>query len=270
LWTIQDTLLRWQVAKYKEENMSLTLSIDQLLALVDGDRWPFDVDQFDALDRTVALEADRLDLTARMPRLNLRTECRGCTNLPVGPGTNHDPPGYFYPMPSQIPEWRRQMLTLRAFAETAEQRMRAKNGGKPPVSGNRERADVPEMKNGAQPEELPSHTARDNQPPISLLFSWREILEALKLDASQQKRLRALNKRYGGPIILPGKGGQPTADKDKLLAWWNQLEVQMRDRQQRRADEQGSVKDQHPYGRQGTEVPGIHGHVRQRKKKPSS
>jgi hypothetical protein len=159
------------------------------------------------------------------------------------------------------------MVTLRAFAETAEHRAPVENGRELPVSENQGQVKDPERERGAQPENLPLDTASENQGPRSLLLSWREILEALNLDASQQRRLLALNKRYGGPIILPSKGGQPAVDKDKLLAWWNQLEMQMRDRQRREVDEQASVEGQHPHGRQGTVVPEIQGHVRQRKKK---
>src|SRR5262245_27767998 len=109
--------IKWPVASQWGGNMSLTLLIDQLVSHIDRKQLPFDVTQFEALDRAVCVEADSLGLSDHMPRHNRITQCRGCTNLPVGPKTQHDPPGYYYPMPSQIPEWRSQMLTLRALAE---------------------------------------------------------------------------------------------------------------------------------------------------------
>src|SRR5262245_45284467 len=98
--------------------MSLALLIDELLALIDRKQRPFDYAQFEVKDRAVYVEADRLGLSGHMPRPSSKAKSsRGYTNLPVGLGTFHEPQGYYYAMESQIPEWRSQMLTLRALAE---------------------------------------------------------------------------------------------------------------------------------------------------------
>lgn len=62
--------------------------------------------------------------------------------------------------------------------------------------------------------------------PVQWLFSWAEILEALgrKNTESEKRRVARLNRSWGGPIQMPDKrGGQPKADKEKLLLWWNAL-----------------------------------------------
>jgi hypothetical protein len=110
-------------------------------------------------------------------------------------------------------------------------------------------------------------------PPLAhYLMSWREILDALELpnDGESQHRVRALNTQYDGPIILPDKGGQPKVNRDKLLGWWNGLEAKWQDSRQRQVNTQASLQAQHSYGREGTVVPDISGHVQKRRGKRGS
>jgi hypothetical protein len=111
--------------------LSLTSAIDSLLAFIDAylaipprQRAPFDISQFEALDRAVYVEAVRLGLSGEVPPPGLRTF--GKMHMPGGPGTMRDPPGYFYPMPSKIAGWRSAMLALRALAEAKDREEVAK------------------------------------------------------------------------------------------------------------------------------------------------
>jgi hypothetical protein len=115
--------------------------------------------------------------------------------------------------------------------------------------------------------ETPQQPAGD-LTPAKLLMNWREILDALEKENSEerQRQVRELNNLFDGPIIFPGQGGQPKADKEKLLRWWNTLEDQFRQTQQVRADKQATVKEQFRHGRDATVVPKIAGHVKRRRK----
>jgi hypothetical protein len=107
--------------------MSLISALDHLVAFVDAccagplrQRPPFDPEQFTILDRAACVEAYRLGLTDHLPRACYvnNPATFGHTNFPGSKGTMFDPPGWFQPMPSQIPRWRDQILSLRALAET--------------------------------------------------------------------------------------------------------------------------------------------------------
>lgn len=106
-------------------------------------------------------------------------------------------------------------------------------------------------------------------PPVSYLLNWTEILDALNLPNTEEKRgqVRVLNDKYDGPIVFSGQGGQPKVVKDKLLAWWNGLEGQFRARSQIQADAQASVQNNYDYSREGTVVPDIAGHVKKSRRK---
>jgi hypothetical protein len=104
-------------------------------------------------------------------------------------------------------------------------------------------------------------------PPTQYLMSWREILDAIERENNPegQRQVRALNTRFNGPIILPKKGGQPKVTRDKLLAWWNGLEEQFRELEQKQADTQATLQAEHKYGKDETVLPDISGHVKKRR-----
>ncbi len=106
-----------------------------------------------------------------------------------------------------------------------------------------------------------------NQPPRAYLTSWQDILITLgkKDNREDQRQLKALNKKYAGPIITPKQGAQPKVDKAKLLEWWDGLEQQFQESQQRQRDTKATVAAQHPYARGGTVVPDIGGGVKKRR-----
>jgi hypothetical protein len=107
--------------------------------------------------------------------------------------------------------------------------------------------------------------------PAQYLLSWREILDALDLpnNAENQRRVRAMNKQFDGPIALPKQGGQPKVSKDKLMSWWNHLENCFREGAQKDADTRATLDDQHDYGRNERVLPNISGHVKKRRGKKS-
>jgi hypothetical protein len=108
-------------------------------------------------------------------------------------------------------------------------------------------------------------------PPAEYLLNWRDTLDALDLKNTEANRgrVRKLNKQFEGPITLPGKGGQPKVSKEKLLSWWNGLEERFRESEQKQADTQATIQVQHDYGRDGTVLPDISGHVQKRRGKKS-
>jgi hypothetical protein len=87
----------------------------------------------------------------------------------------------------------------------------------------------------------------------------------MKKNNDNQRNVRNLNNKYDGPIIFPKQGAQPKADKAKLLEWWDGLEQQFLDEQQRKSDAEATVAGQHPYGKDGIVVPGIGGSVKRRR-----
>jgi hypothetical protein len=124
-------------------------------------------------------------------------------------------------------------------------------------------------KMAAAPEAEQAHQQPpDDARPAKLLMNWREILDALELEHTEerQRQVRELNERYAGPIIFQGQGGQPKANKEKLLQWWNELERRFREAQQVRADKQATVAEQYRHGREETVVPKISGHVKKKRK----
>jgi hypothetical protein len=104
--------------------------------------------------------------------------------------------------------------------------------------------------------------------PTRYLMSWREIIDALGLKNNEESRrqVRQLNQHYQGPIVLPtSRGKQPKVNKDKLLSWWNGLEQRFCESEKKQADAHATVQAQHGFGRNGTVVPEIAGHVRNRR-----
>lgn len=108
------------------------------------------------------------------------------------------------------------------------------------------------------------------QPPTQKkhLATWREILIALEMKSNDENRQKVdrLNETYNGPIIKPGQGKQPFADKDKLLEWWNGLEEMVQSQANRARDTKETVKGTHAYGRKGEVVPEISGSVKRRRR----
>ena len=105
--------------------------------------------------------------------------------------------------------------------------------------------------------------------PKHYLLTWRAILEALNqihTDESKE-RVRKLNEKYSGPIIMGGRGEQPKVTREKLLEWWNGLESRFRELEARDRDRQATVESQYKHGRDATAVPEIGGHVKKRRRK---
>ena len=103
--------------------------------------------------------------------------------------------------------------------------------------------------------------------PAQYLTSWREILITLgmKNNREDQSKVRTLKETYDGPIIIPGQGSQPKADKTKLIAWWNGLDAKWTTVGSKTINAAATVASQHEYGRDGTVVPDISGEVKKRK-----
>jgi hypothetical protein len=99
------------------------------------------------------------------------------------------------------------------------------------------------------------------------LWNWREILAALAFsnDPESRRRVRDANTKFGGPIILPGKGGQPKVCKQTLLAWWDELEEKFQQKEQRHIDQEATLAASYQYGKNATVLPNIAGHVRKRR-----
>lgn len=125
---------------------------------------------------------------------------------------------------------------------------------------------APEFQGEMRPATAGTQAATIPQPPVTYLNSWREILGALdeRNTRLMRSRVQKANKRFGGPIVLPGQGGQPTVIKAKLIDWWNSLDA-MWTSQGKGENAEATVKDQHNFGRTGTVVPGIEGSVRKRR-----
>jgi hypothetical protein len=118
----------------------------------------------------------------------------------------------------------------------------------------------------ARQEKAEEHEATPAATPSPLLFGWREILSALGRPNDDRRRVSRLNKKHNGPIIMPRAGGQPTVDRNKLIAWWNSLEKEWKEKGKREADAQATVAAQYGYGRSEEIVPNISGHVKHRRK----
>jgi hypothetical protein len=113
-------------------------------------------------------------------------------------------------------------------------------------------------------------SATDNRadtPLPAFLWSWREILTALKLEnhRGNQRNVANANKKFKGPIILGGRGKQPTAEKAALLTWWRGLEEHARELEEHKRNTKATMADQYQYGKGATVVPKISGSVKNRR-----
>jgi hypothetical protein len=122
-----------------------------------------------------------------------------------------------------------------------------------------------ENHDGSAPQAVMAQAPAPQHTPNQYLMSWREILDALEMknNPENQRRVREANQRFEGPIALPKKGGQPRVNKATLLTWWNRLEIKFMT-QGEGNNTQATVEAQHAYGREGTVVPDISGHVLKR------
>ena len=95
------------------------------------------------------------------------------------------------------------------------------------------------------------------------------VLDAVGVqdDTSTRRQIVKYNKDYDGPIIVQKQGSQPRVEKTKLIDWWNGPESRWEEVKQRERDKTETVKAQHDYGRDGTVLPEIGGHVRRRRSK---
>jgi hypothetical protein len=104
--------------------------------------------------------------------------------------------------------------------------------------------------------------------PRVYLLNWRAILIALGQPSRPENRrqVRRLNDHYDGPILFTaGRGGQPKADRARLLAWWESLESVWAEQHARRRDSEATVAGRYLHGRNGEVVPGIAGSVQPRR-----
>jgi hypothetical protein len=104
--------------------------------------------------------------------------------------------------------------------------------------------------------------------PAVYLTSWKEILVTLGLsnNAEDRRRVAKLSADYDGPIVIPGQGAQPKAEKSKLVEWWNHLETVWHAQAQQAAGRQADAESQHDWGREGTAAPSLGGGVRRRRR----
>jgi hypothetical protein len=112
--------------------------------------------------------------------------------------------------------------------------------------------------------------AAEPPKPKTYVMSWAEILSALDRhdDEATRTKISRLNEKFNGPIISPGQGAQPFAEKTSLINWWNELETRFREEEQKRIDSRATVQDRYEHGRDGVVSPGITGHeVKSRRKR---
>jgi hypothetical protein len=86
-----------------------------------------------------------------------------------------------------------------------------------------------------------------------------------KNDDATREKIRTLDKKHGGPIVMPEKqGSQPRVAKDALLRWWNGLREHFTSRVEEAEAEAESarltISETHEFGRTGTVVPGVREH----------
>jgi hypothetical protein len=108
---------------------------------------------------------------------------------------------------------------------------------------------------------------RSQEEPIMYLIGWREILAALKLDPDEkrQRSIKQYNEDHGGPIIFSGQGSQPKVVREKLIEWWNRLEIIWEDQKQQKEGAHADAEAGYKYGRSGTAAPGVAGSVKPRR-----
>ena len=118
------------------------------------------------------------------------------------------------------------------------------------------------------PVDKPAVVTEPQAVPVELLASWREILIALGLknNTEDQRKISRLSKAYKGPIVFPGQGKQPLANKAELLEWYNALTIQAQDQSNQAKGKRADAESGYDYGRAGTVIPGIGGGQKQRRR----
>jgi hypothetical protein len=162
------------------------------------------------------------------------------------------------PKPYPSPQWREMLRAVQAIA-------RAKD-----AAAAKQVAETAPMAAERPAEEKPATTpapARD-QTPIQWLTNWREILSALDIrdNMEDREKVRNLHTRYNGPILFPGQGAQPKADKAKLIEWWNHLDVEFTVGHNRDRDSQPTASARHRFGKNGQVAPEIGGSIKSRRR----
>jgi hypothetical protein len=118
-----------------------------------------------------------------------------------------------------------------------------------------------------------------SRTPFEPLTTWNDVVATLrdeggassfKNDERTRSLIAAFNKKHGGPIKLPGRGGQPLVSKESLLQWWDNVREQIEKREEEKElkaeSTRQSVSETHLYGATGKVAPSISGHIKQRKK----
>lgn len=98
------------------------------------------------------------------------------------------------------------------------------------------------------------------------LNSWSDIVYAVGKRMKEKRQIMSMNERYTGPIKVGGAGKRPFVYKDELLSWWNGMEVQAQDTDNRRTGRILSGNTGHSYGRDGTVATEIGGGVKKRRR----
>jgi hypothetical protein len=151
-----------------------------------------------------------------------------------------------------------QQSPVAAFLDDVDDSPRADQGGITDHRTSSTLADDPPFVAAKMPHE----------PPKALLFGWAEILDAVGRvdDDSTRSLIARLNKETNGPIQVK-QGGKVTADKAKLIPWWNDLENRFSESEQRAQNRDATVSESYGYGKEGEVVPDIGGHVQKRRGK---
>jgi hypothetical protein len=112
-----------------------------------------------------------------------------------------------------------------------------------------------------QPEDIPL-------VPKVYLTGWAAILDAVgeTNDRQRRDRIKQWHEKFGGPIIMPGRGGQPTVVKAELLAWWDRLALRLQELSNRSEGKRQTAAEQYQRGKRATVNPGIGGHTKKRKR----
>jgi hypothetical protein len=104
------------------------------------------------------------------------------------------------------------------------------------------------------------------EPTKAYLTSWGEILAALKLKTSDKNKVTKLNAMHDGPILMGGRGEQPTVERSELIAWHEGLAVRLQEIRKQRADRQATAVDGYEYGKDGAVAFGGSGSVKNRRR----
>jgi hypothetical protein len=107
---------------------------------------------------------------------------------------------------------------------------------------------------------------RRTSTPRQLLTGWHEIAKVLEVKYQDREKIKSLNARCDGPITNRGKGTQPMVYRDKLLEWWNSMDIRYQELANQREGRKLSTESQYNYGRDGTVAPEIGGGVRKRRR----